>query len=287
MRRLCLSLLVLLATAATALAAPATITVGTLSRQYLIFGTATAGPEPLIIFLHGLGGTAQGVAQGTRLGLLAPQQGFIVVFPQGLADQWNHYPGGTPTPAAAARAQKAGTVVPDDVGFLKAIIANLEQQNIADPKRIYLAGLSDGGFMALRMVCDDAGQFAALGLVATGMPEPTGANCTPAKPLPVLIEKGTAEINVPFDGGPILDKEFSVWSADQLNTFFEKLDGCSTPPTTVNYPNKGKFKIDHSSWADCKAGPMEFYKIYNGPHTLFQFPPPAPTLWAFFRDHTL
>jgi polyhydroxybutyrate depolymerase len=264
------------------------MTVGGVARTYVMDGPTSGGPYPLILFLHGLDGTGQGAEQASHLGNIARQAGFIAVFPDGLAKQWNHYPPGHVTEAAQRRAQAAGTIVPDDEAFLKAIIADFVGRHLADAQHVYLGGMSNGTFMALRMLCDDAGQFAALALISDGMPIPTGAGCHPAKPIPVLIEKGTADDHIPYAGGLILDHEFSVWSADRLNGFFAALDGCTPNPTTnENFPNGGKFKIDHLEWTDCKAGPIEFYRINGGPHVLFQFPPPAITLWNFFKRYSL
>lgn len=288
LRRLCFALFFALVLAPVAWAgAPVSMTFDGIARTYILDGTPGGAVKPLILFLHGLGGTAQGAEQGSHLGMIADRAGFLVVFPQGLANQWNHYPNGQPTPAAMQRAQSAGTLVPDDAGFLKAIIAALVQQGVADPRRIYIGGVSEGSFMALRMLCDDAGQFAAMALIADGMPIPMGADCHPARPMPVLIEKGTADDHVPYNGGQILDREFSVWSADQLNSFFVALDGCDKTPTITPLPNGGRFRIDHVVWAQCSAGPVDFLRINGGPHTLFQFPPPAPTLWTFFKAHSL
>ena len=64
--------------------------------------------------------------------------------------------------------------VRDDVGFLKFLVADLVRRGVSDPKRIYLAGFSNGGFMTLRMICTNSGLFAAVGLLASGMPEGLG-----------------------------------------------------------------------------------------------------------------
>jgi polyhydroxybutyrate depolymerase len=269
------------------MAGPVGIDVGGVQRTYLIAGPGGGGPHPLILMLHGLGGNALGVAQASHLAQLAPQAGFIAVFPNGLAHQWNHYPPGQVTPQALQRAQQAGTVVPDDVGFLKAIIDRLVQNGRVDPRRVYIAGFSNGGFMALRMACDDAQQFAAIALISTGMPDPMGATCQPGARLPALIEKGTADAHIPFAGGQIIDHEFDAWSAPRLNAFFVALDDCvASDVQRAPYPNNGMFQIEHAVWQKCTHGPVEFYKVIGGQHTLFQFPAPAITLWDFFRTHS-
>jgi polyhydroxybutyrate depolymerase len=66
---------------------------------------------------------------------------------------------------------------PDDVAFLKALVADFVRRGISHPKQVYLAGTSAGGIMTLRMVCTGDGTFAAIALLAASMPEPTGADC--------------------------------------------------------------------------------------------------------------
>ena len=52
---------------------------------------------------------------------------------------------------------------PNDIGFLKMLVADLVRRGIADAARIYLAGLSNGGFMTLRMFCFEPGLIAGIG----------------------------------------------------------------------------------------------------------------------------
>jgi poly(3-hydroxybutyrate) depolymerase len=57
------------------------------------------------------------------------------------------------------------------------LVADLVRRGISDPKRIYLAGRSLAGVMALRMACVDSGIFAAIGLLISAMPDATSADC--------------------------------------------------------------------------------------------------------------
>jgi len=270
-------------------AGPPSITVDGLQRTYLIEVPKTPGPKPTIILFHGLGGTAAGAAGGSGLVKLGQQQGFVAVFPNGIAHQWNHFLPGKIPPVYAQRAQAAGvTNIAEwnDIDFVNNLIADLVQRGISDPKRIYLAGFSAGGFMVMRMACLEADKFAAVALISSSMPVPEGAECKPSQPLPIEIEKGTADDHVPFNGGLVLDKTFTVWSADQLTAFFTKLDGCSTPAATSQMAGVNGHTIDVSSWTDCAAGPVTFYKENGGVHAIFKVPDPGPTLWNFFKDHS-
>jgi polyhydroxybutyrate depolymerase len=82
-------------------------------------------------------------------------------------------------------------------------LADVTQRGLSDPARIYLTGLSNGGFLPLSMLCTAGDSFAAVGLLITSMPEDTGADCHSSTPLPVLMLGGTADQVVPYGGGVV------------------------------------------------------------------------------------
>ena len=268
--------------AATAAPIAATITVGGVSRSYIIDVPAGAGPKPAIFMLHGLGGTAEETMQGTRLPLLGEQAGFISVFPNAIAHRWNHFPAGAVPPSYVQNwQQQAASGVPDDVAFLRALVAELTLRRVADPKRIYIAGFSAGGFMSMRMVCEDPELFAAAALISSSMPEPAGARCHPRLPTPLYALKGTADQNEPYNGGLVLDGTFSVWSAQHLTAFFRQLDGCTGACAPISVQHANPARESFVQWA-CTNGPVILGTVEGGQHVLFPLPPPAPTLWWFF-----
>ena len=286
-----LMLLILSAGASLAAAAPpedvtqAKITFDGKVRTYLIETPQGSGPKPTIIMLHGRGSTAAAVAKATGLAPLGTQQDFVAVFPNALAHEWNHFPP-DPVPDTDAKRYTGVGGPPDDVGFLKALLADLVQRGVTDPKHVYLAGFSNGGFMATRLACEDADAFAAIALISSSMSNLAAANCHPSQPLPILIEKGTADTHVPYAGGQTLDHTFTGLSADQLTDFFTKLDGCSQPADASQIPGPKKKTIDVSTWSKCTSGPVVLYKVNGGIHTVYKVPDPAETLWDFFKDHS-
>ena len=267
--------------AATAAPTPATISVGGVSRSYIIDIPAGAGAKPAIFMLHGLGGTAAEAMQGTRLPLLGEQVGFVSVFPNAIAHRWNHFPAPAVPPSYVQDWQQAGSGVPDDVAFLRALVAELVARRVADPKRIYIAGFSAGGFMSMRMVCENSELFAAAALISSSMQEPAGAACHPRLPTPLYALKGTADQNEPYNGGPVLDGTFSVWSAQHLTEFFRQLDGCTGDGAPITVQGENPARESFVRWT-CSNGPVILGTVQGGQHMLFPLPPPASTLWWFF-----
>jgi polyhydroxybutyrate depolymerase len=267
-------------------AEPATITVDEQQRTYLITQLGELGPKPTIIMLHGFGGNALVDSKASGLARLAPQAGFVAVFPNGLAHAWDHFPDGQVPASFQQQMQKSGVPVGNDVDFIKALVADLISRNIADANRIYIAGFSAGGFMAMRMVCVAPELFAAAALISSSMTLDTASDCHSAKPMPIIIIKGTADTTVPYNGGPVAHAASTVWSTDQLTSYFTQLDGCDQNAVErSDFPNPGQKNIEVKSWTKCSNGPVTLYTVEGGAHAIYKVPPPAETLWNFFKAH--
>lgn len=136
---------------------------------------------PVIIFLHGAGGSALQAMRQTGLAGRAAAAGFIAVFPEGLGPEggqtWNAW-----NCCGFARDSRV-----DDVGFLSVLVSRLRADHAADPVRIHLAGFSNGAMLASRFVLERPGVAASLISAAGYLP------CdAPAVPegLPVLLIHG-------------------------------------------------------------------------------------------------
>ena len=73
---------------------------------------------------------------------LAEREGFIVVCPEGIENNWND--------GRVNERNRAHIEDIDDVGFLRALIQQLGMTHNVDPDRIYVTGASNGGMMSLR-----------------------------------------------------------------------------------------------------------------------------------------
>jgi polyhydroxybutyrate depolymerase len=148
-------------------------------------GPATEAGAPLVVVLHGAGGSADDVH--THLGWdgLADRAGFVVAYPDGVERTWN----------AGACCGRARDRRVDDVGFLDALVAALRQADDIGP--VYAVGFSNGAMMTYAWACARPGALAGIGPVAgalvTGCPAPA--------PMTVVAVHGTADERVPFAGG--------------------------------------------------------------------------------------
>lgn len=151
----------------------------------------------LVIALHGGGGNANNSISTSQLNVKADQAGFIVVHPSGTHDPrqnpwtltWNGYD----------CCGYAHTNNIDDVGFISALIDELVRTLNIDRKKVYVTGLSNGALLAYRLACELATKIAAIAVVSG---ELNTNSCKPSEPVPVLVFHGTADQNIPYNGGP-------------------------------------------------------------------------------------
>jgi polyhydroxybutyrate depolymerase len=161
-------------------------------RSYRLFippNPATA-PLPIVIGLHGAVQSAAEFETDFGMNRIARREGFAVVYPEGINRVWDD---------ARPPMMRLGYVVRpgDDVAFITALVRQLIREGIADPSRIYLAGLSMGGFMAARLACERSELFAALAMMAATVPEEYRTTCRPRRTLPGLMMHGTFDTIIP------------------------------------------------------------------------------------------
>jgi polyhydroxybutyrate depolymerase len=154
-------------------------------------------PAPLVMALHGGGGGAIYQADDANYGLIgkSEQAGFIAVFPNGISDAQNGMLATWNAGNCCARARDENV---DDVGFLRAVVAEVEARASVDPQRVYAIGMSNGAMMAYRLACEAGDVFH--GIMAVAGTDNTRA-CAPKQPVPVLHIHARNDDMVLFNGG--------------------------------------------------------------------------------------
>jgi polyhydroxybutyrate depolymerase len=244
------------------------IIVGGRTRTFVLERPSSPGPRPTIILLHGAGGSGAAMAQSeaARLGL---QAGFVMVFPDARARRWSHLPPGKEADELAQAFREDGGA-PDDVGFLRTLVADLVRHGISNAKQVYLAGVSAGGVLTLRMACLGEGTFAAIALVVASMPDATGAVCRASGPLPVLMIHGTADDVMPYVGGrgvlpgtQILGP-YSIWPAERMVEFFRRHNGCAEPAERSVLSGSNPHRVEVARSIKCRGGAVFAYRVVGG-----------------------
>jgi len=175
---------------------------GATTRPYLLHVPQHNKNEnlPLVMMLHGAGGTASGAADHYGWREQADAGRFIVVFPQGLPFDLSRPANFRENPNVwddfSGRMDK--TKRPDDVAYLSEVLDDVASRCPVDRNRIYLTGFSNGASMTFRMGIELADRFAAIAPVSGHC---WNKNITPKRPVPMLFIVGTADPLNPIDGG--------------------------------------------------------------------------------------
>lgn len=187
-------------------------------------------PAPLVLALHGGGGSMDVMARDRLYGLVTQSErsGWIVVFPNGFSRlggplaTWN-----AGICCGAARDQGS-----DDVGFLRAVVAEVQQRVRIDAQRIFATGLSNGGMMAYRLACEAPDLFRAIAAVA-GTDGTT--DCRPGRPVPVFHLHAKDDDRVLFNGGSgsASDTHANFVSVPATVDKWARLNACRGPAQRV------------------------------------------------------
>lgn len=148
---------------------------------------------PLVINLHGGGGTAGQQATVTQMNAKADSDTFLVVYPNGTILPTTGYTGWN-------AGECWGTNV-DDVGFISALIDTVVANYNVDTLRIYTTGFSLGGMMTHRLTCELAEKIAATAPIAGGLFLNDWNDCQPKRLIPIMYFHARDDPNAPYDGG--------------------------------------------------------------------------------------
>ncbi len=210
-----------------------------LTRMYMVHVPKSynpANPTPLVIAFHGGGGDMEIQANDRYYGLISKSEeaGFIAVFPNGYSPFRS---GKLATWNAGACCGSARDKNIDDVGFVRRIIHNLENQLNIDRSKIFATGMSNGGLMAHRLACEMADTFAAIGPVAG---TDNTLQCHPSRPISVIEIHAKNDDHILFKGG--VGQEFSQERKAKIDDFtsvpetisrWVKRDSCNITPTRL------------------------------------------------------
>lgn len=202
--------------------------------NYLLFhpqGYAKKKTWPLILFLHGVSERGSDLEAVTRHGVAKivkerPDFPFVVVSPQcPMGESWD--------PAA-----------------LGDVLREVEETGRIDTERIYLTGLSMGGYGAWAMALKYPEQFAALAPVCGGGDPSLVFRI---RHLPVWAFHGAKDLIVPVSESKVMVEALKRYSKDvRLTIYPEAGHDCWTE--TYNNPELYKWFLNHTRFHDPLTG---------------------------------
>ncbi len=188
---------------------------------------------PMVLDLHGYGGSKEQEEINTAMAVKGAKRGFIVVTPDALGSprrwNWRRSPGEA-----------------DDYAFIHALVEDLERAFCVDPERVYVAGHSNGAGFAGFLACSPPFQFAAVAMVSGTTPSTCPSGVTPS----VLAIRGTADVTVRYDEAAI----------DVLIDSYVRSYRCDTDPTRDS-PHVG---VERVRYQGCDNGAEVLLDIIVG-----------------------
>jgi polyhydroxybutyrate depolymerase len=250
-------------------------------------------PAPLVMMLHGYGSANVLTELYWKMSSLADTDGFFYVAPNGTFDSsgsrfWN---------ATDACCNIDGRDV-DDVGYLTGLVKEIQGAYAIDPKRVYVMGHSNGGYMAHRLACDHAETFAAIVSYA-GAVWADPSKCNPSAPIGVLQVHGTADDSVLYGGtiasgdagaGDAGDQGPPYPGAKQTVAFWAQNNGCATALVDVGMSHVDADGVGMETTIarhdGCTPnGAAELWSVGGAGHVFFVAPEALASMWTFLSAH--
>lgn len=221
-------------------------------------------PLPLLLVLHGGGGTAEQARESTNLAEIGVRGGFVVAFADGTGPgrgrllTWN---------SGGIRVWAADNDI-DDTGFLRAVVADVQRQASIDPHRVFAVGHSNGGMMCHRLAREAADVFAGIAVVSGAM-NFTAVDAT--SPIAVLLVHGTADEHVRYEGGA--PKPTMTRAGERVDASVQAaIDYYLARNQLKGYPQQkreGKVRIDdyREGKGDGAVAPVRVITLEGGGHS--------------------
>jgi polyhydroxybutyrate depolymerase len=275
------------------------IEVGGLKRTYTTYvPRGLAKGAALVVAMHGSGesGAQMRIETGHGFDRLADERGFAIVYPNGYEGYWNG--------CNIVGDYSANNLNIDDVEFLGALVDKLLAEIGIDPGRVFAAGVSRGGSMALRLALEAPSRFRAVAAVSESEPVPENFKCKPTGrgTASVMIMNGTMDPLVPFDGGEVnllglFIRRGRVLSSRESGQYFANLNAIAGAPETNDSQVADGVHVERVLWRNDSRIEVELVAIHGGGHGIPQayrrhprLLGPSPkepngpaVIWAFFE----
>ncbi len=218
---------------------------------------------PLLLVLHGRNGSGKHMEHLTGFDLRAAEHHFLVVYPDSPHRYWNYLYGIPGAPEG-----------PDDIEFLHRLIDDVAGDYRIDRGRLYVAGISNGGFMAQRLACEKDGEFAAFASVAASAYGALPATCRARAPIDALYLHGTDDSLLPWQGQRVEGadgepRQVSMSIADSIK-YWSGLNHCDPQLEVRDLPRSAhapETRVEVYTPQTCAGGAqVMLYGILGGGH---------------------
>lgn len=203
---------------------------------------------PTTVFFHGYGSSAKGILRNRALLRVMAQRGTLLILPDGRNNTWAHQ--GSPSSAR------------DDIAFMDAVLADVQQRWPVDPSRLYAMGFSQGGSMTWDLACQRGQDYAAFMPIAGAFWDPLPTDC-PGGPVNLRHVHGLADGVVPMAGRPIAGRfhQGDVYAGMAL---WRQVNGCPKTPDREFQQDTLRCEV----WDHCDGGRELQLCLHEGGHSM-------------------
>lgn len=206
-----------------------------------------------VVFLHGYGGTGNGVLKNTGMVNALTDRGYVVIAPNGLRRAANRGPSWNFFPGWEGR---------DEVAYFQELLADAAERFDVDPDQTIMAGFSAGAFMVNYLACQAPETFAAYAPVAGGFWRPQPEAC--AGPIRLHHTHGWTDTVVPLEGRYLRGRTWQQGDIYAGLELWRDTLGCETHAPGRAWSN-GENLLRH--W-DCGEGAEISFTIHPGGHSI-------------------
>lgn len=222
---------------------------------------------PLVLDLHGSGGSSAGQARNSGFETLAATERFIVATLDAVDARWN-------VPVQSGR--------PDDVAYVNDVIDHVAARVCTDQARVYATGFSGGARMTSLLGCKLSGRIAAIAPVS-GLRLPAAA-CG-GRAVPVLTFHGLADPQNTYDGHLADRGEEWLESVPEALAGWARHNGCTGTAMLDDPPGP----LSTLRYGGCANGSeVRLIRIDGLQHAWARKEvDTTAVMWQFFKSHRL
>ena len=241
------------------------------TRQYILHRPdGLQENSPLVFVLHGLGGSASGIREYSRMDKVADENGFAVCYPQGTggSEDTKYTKKGTHFWNVGYEVHKNETV--DDVEFITSLAMFLQEKYNLDSEKTFCTGMSNGGDMSYLLGCEAPDIFKAIAPITGCMMKWIYDSCNENDPVPVFHVHGTADHTTYYDGDEENRDEWGAYMGVErtINLWIERNECSNTSVDTLPDidKNDGSIVIAQKNTGGKNNNEVWFYKVIGGDH---------------------
>lgn len=158
----------------------------------------------------------------------------------------------------------------DDVKFISELINKIKEEFNHNVKRVYVAGVSNGASMSIRLAQEIPEKITAFASIISQMP--VNSECSDSNvPISALFMNGTGDPIVPYEGGKIISNRGELESTDKSIDYWTSRNNTDTEAIKQTFSD---IDTSDSSIVEKYVYPngvsnteVVLYKVIGGGHT--------------------